>query len=112
MDIDSLISNIGRTRNKIAELNKKCNVFYVSSDIYELGLIQTKTPSGNKVKAYDIERCICDIIKNKKKTDPQIFIQGIKEYFSLKNHNYSKLIEYAKQFHIEEDIYMYMEVLT
>lgn len=103
---------------------KDYNVFYlkeklnnvefhrVKSSLWDLGIIEMISPQGGNILVYDIERCICDIIKNKKKTDPQIFIQGIKEYFSLKNHNYSKLIEYAKQFHIEEDIYMYMEVLT
>ena len=53
----------------VAELNKKCNVFYVPNDFYELGLIKAKTPSGNIVKAYDIEKCICDIIKDKERMD-------------------------------------------
>ena len=42
---------------------KKHNVFYVDNDIYELGLTEVETPMGNKVKVYDIERCICDIYK-------------------------------------------------
>ena len=44
-------------------VNEKCNVFYVSDDIYELGIVEIETPNGNKVRAYDKERCICDITR-------------------------------------------------
>ena len=44
-------------------VNEKCNVFYVSDDIYELGIVEIETPNGNKVRVYDKERCICDIIR-------------------------------------------------
>lgn len=44
---------------------RKHNVFYVDNDIYELGLTIVETPMGNKVKTYDVERCICDIIRFK-----------------------------------------------
>lgn len=46
-------------------VNEKCKVFYVSDDIYELGVVEIETPNGNKVRAYDKERCICDIIRSK-----------------------------------------------
>lgn len=38
--------------------------FYVSDNVYELGITEVETVMGNKVKAYDIERCICDIIRS------------------------------------------------
>ena len=44
---------------------KEHNVFYVDKDIYELGLTEVKTPMGNNVIVYDVERCICDIIRSK-----------------------------------------------
>ena len=40
---------------------KKHNVFYVDDKFYDVGITEVETPQGNKVKAYDIERCICDI---------------------------------------------------
>ena len=43
---------------------RKHNVFYVDNAVYELGLIEIKTSMGNKVKAYDIERCIVNIVNN------------------------------------------------
>ncbi|WP_294561759.1 type IV toxin-antitoxin system AbiEi family antitoxin domain-containing protein [uncultured Traorella sp.] len=103
---------------------KNYNVFYLKEKLtnvefhrikpalWNLGIIEMTSPQGGNILVYDIERCICDIIRNKKDADPQIFIQSIKGYFSLKNHNYSKIVEYAKQFHIEKEIYIYIEVLT
>lgn len=44
---------------------RKHNVFYVDNDIYELGITIVETLMGNKVKTYDVERCICDIIRFK-----------------------------------------------
>ena len=40
---------------------KEHNVFYVDKDTYELGLTEVETPMGNSVRAYDAERCNCDI---------------------------------------------------
>ena len=88
----------------VAELNKKCNVFYVSSDIYELGLIQTKTPSGNKVKAYDIERCICDIIKAQGRMDLEQVRKVIKKYIEMPDKSIAKLQEYAKKMNINNRV--------
>lgn len=48
---------------------RKHNVFYVDNDIYELGLTIVETLLGNKVKTYDVERCICDIIRFKNRMD-------------------------------------------
>ena len=48
---------------------RKHNVFYVDNDIYELGLTIVETLMGNKVKTYDVERCICDIIRFKNRMD-------------------------------------------
>ena len=40
----------------VEKMSEKHAVFYVSEKIYELGMIDVKTPSGNIVKAYDKER--------------------------------------------------------
>lgn len=54
---------------------KKHNVFYVSDGVYELGLTEVVTPMGNKIKVYDIERCICDIVSSKNRMDTEQVLQ-------------------------------------
>ena len=63
---------------------KNHEVFYVSDDIYELGLTEVDTPMGNKVKAYDMERCICDIIRSKNRMDSEHVKHSIREYIKIK----------------------------
>ena len=62
------------------------------------------------MRAYDIERCLCDLIRDKKSVDTQIYAQAIKEYFSGK-FNARKIIKYARAFNIETKVRTYMEVL-
>ena len=69
------------------------------------------SPFGMKIKVYDIERTICDIIKNKNKVDGEIFSKALKEYARSKNKNLSKLTKYAKIMKIEKKVSEYMEVL-
>lgn len=63
-------------------------------ELYELGMIDVKTPSGNIVKAYDKERRICDIIRSKNRMDPEQVIYLIREYIKSKDKviNYIELI--------------------
>ena len=69
------------------------------------------SPQGGKITVYDKERCICDMIRNRKQTDPQIFIQTVKGYFSSKERDNIRLMEYARKFRIEEKVQEYMEIL-
>ena len=77
--------------------------------LYELGLTDVTSPAGHILKAYDIERTLCDIIKNK--SDIQIISQAMKAYATSKNKNIANLIKYAEQFRVKTKILTYMEVL-
>ncbi|MEG0378866.1 MAG: hypothetical protein RR614_10360 [Eubacterium sp.] len=52
------------------------------------------------------------MIRDKEQTDPQIFTQSLKEYFSQKDRDRIRLMTYAKVFNIEDKVQDYMEVLT
>lgn len=102
---------------------KNYNVFYLKEELlhvefyrikpslWDLGIIEINSPQGGKIKIYNKERCICDIIRNRKRTDPQIFTQALKGYFASKDRDNIQLIEYAKKFHIENKVQEYMEIL-
>ena len=85
-------------------VNEKCNVFYVSDDIYEIGVTEVETPSGNKVRAYDKERCICDIIRSKGRMDPEQVKKSIKQYIQSNDKNVAKLSDYAKRMGISKKV--------
>ena len=69
------------------------------------------SPFGMKIKVYDVERTICDIIKNKNKMDIEIFTQALKEYANSLNKDLNKLMRYAKKLKIENKVREYMEMI-
>ena len=85
-------------------VNEKCNVFYVADDIYEIGVTEVETPSGNRVRVYDKERCICDIIRSKGRMDPEQVKKSVKQYIESKDKNIAKLSDYAKRMGISEKV--------
>ena len=83
---------------------------YVKSDVLMEGVKTITTPQGYMVKVYDEERCICDLLKDRKRIDKQIYTQAIREYFA-DSYPARKLIKMARIIGVEDDIRTYMEVL-
>ena len=112
-DRNPLVYNITLPNDYSGILQKDKNVIinFVNRDILDLGVIEVKSPFGMKIKVYDIERTICDIIKNKNKIDGEIFSKALKDYARSKSKNLSKLTKYAKIMKIEKKVSAYMEVL-
>ena len=91
---------------------KNHNVFYVSDDIYELGLTEVKTPFGNIVRVYDLERCICDIIRSKNRMDFNLVKSCVKKYIKRKDKDFVKLYLYAEKFGIKKVVMNYIDLLS
>ena len=90
---------------------KKHNVFYVDNNIYELGLTEVETPMGNKVKVYDIERCICDIIRSKNRMDFEHVKHSVREYVKRKDKDLFKLSLYAEKLGVKEAVMDYVDMM-
>lgn len=88
-----------------SNINKKCNVFYVDKDIYELGIQEVKTPNGNTVRVYDIDRCMCDIIKSRNRMDFEQVKKAVKNYVKCKDKNIENLSFYAKKMNISDKVF-------
>jgi len=79
--------------------------------IYELGIVEEKTTFGNKIRLYDLERTLCDIVKGNNNCDIQIVNQAMKKYAAFKGKNISRLLQYAEQLRVKPKILAYMEIL-
>lgn len=97
--------------NNILIKNKNYQFFYLKDELYKIGITEMKTPYGNKVKVYDLERTICDIIRSKKKIEIALFVDSMKRYAERKDRDSIRLHEYAKLFNIEDELRKYLEVL-
>ena len=91
--------------------DKNYEFFYIKEDLYDVGITEKKSPYGNKIRVYDLERTICDIIRNKKRIEISLFTDAMKRYVERKDRNSIKLHKYAKLFNIEDDLRKYLEVL-
>ena len=83
----------------------------VKKEIYEKGIIQVKTPSGNEVNAYCIEHTLCDILQVRYAIDIQVVTDAFKRYSKYKNKNLPLLSEFAKMTRVEAKVRQYLEVL-
>lgn len=90
---------------------KDHNMFYVNSDIYNLGLTEVKTPMGNIVKAYDMERCICDIIRSINRMDLEHVKYSVKKYLQRKDKNITKLTQYAEKMGIKDKVINFISMI-
>ena len=90
---------------------KNVNLFYTRRELLELGVINYKLDSGNIIRVYDLDKIICDIIKNRKRIDAEIFNKAIRKYFYSKKKNTLKLYEYAKKMNIYNKVSDIFEVL-
>ena len=102
----------GFNATRLKRDNRHIRLHYINADRWDIGITETISPNGNKVRLYDRERCIIDLIKRKDKIDKQVFIQAIREYFSDKSSDKTKLIRYAKIFNVERPVRDYMDILT
>ena len=102
----------GYNASHIKKRYKDLQVHYEKKDLYEIGKTEIKSPQGNLIPVYDIDRTICDIIIDREKIDKQIFTEAIKRYFKLPNKNLRRIIKYSRLFKIEDEIRKYMEVLS
>lgn len=84
---------------------------YVKIELWDLGIMEIQSPMGAIVKVYDKERCICDLIRDKKNMDMQLYTHAVKEYFKSGS-NTRKILKYGKQFGVEEKLRTYMEILS
>lgn len=91
--------------------NDFLDAHYIKSDLLKLGETTMDLEDGTTIRIYDLERTICDIIRDRNKMDPQIFNMAMKEYFKLPNKNLILLYKYAKAFKIDKILKSYMEVL-
>lgn len=108
-DLDITVPQ-GDNVSRIKKCYENTKFHYCKKELWNLGITTLKTPQGYEVKAYDLERCICDLIRDKKNIDTQIYTQAMKEYFGNMC-NPRKIIKYARCFKMEQKIRTYMEVL-
>lgn len=86
-------------------------VFTVKKELLTIGKITYQNSFGHTIPVYDLERTICDLIRNRNSFEIQDFQSALKNYIARTDKNLNTLMEYAKLFRVDNIIRKYMEVL-
>ena len=83
--------------------------YYTTSDLYGVGL-NVINQGNRKLKIYDLERTMCDIIKHRNKYDEQLVNTIFSNYLKRNDANIPKLLSYSKKVRIYNVILQYLEM--
>lgn len=86
-------------------------IFYVKRDLFDLGEIMLKSPHGNPIRATNLERTICDLVRSRNQMDVQLVYHALKRYLHKSERNIDLLYNYAERFRIQEIVREYVEIL-
>lgn len=82
-----------------------------NEEMYPLGIMTISSPSGNSIKAYDIERTLCDMVKTRHRADIQVVNQAMRLYAGSRDKDIARLMDYAERLRVKSKILTYMEIL-
>ncbi|TGD19465.1 type IV toxin-antitoxin system AbiEi family antitoxin domain-containing protein [Levilactobacillus suantsaiihabitans] len=86
-------------------------VYHQKSEWHELGIEEVLSPGQHKVRVYNVERTLCDILRTRDSSDSETIRQAMISYSQLKQKDIGRLVRYADLFKVREKINNYMEVL-
>ena len=90
--------------------HENINIKRVVPENYSFGVIELKTPCGNPIRVYDLERTLCDILRGSG-SDIQVVGSAMKKYAASKGKDIHKLMQYAEQLRVKPKVLRYLEVL-
>jgi hypothetical protein len=86
-------------------------VYLVNRGLYQLGSIKVRSPHGNNIETFNLERTICNVLRNRNQVDIQMFNEALKRYVQKKERDLNLLYNYSKQFRIQKILREYVEFL-
>lgn len=86
-------------------------VYTVKKPLHVMGAMVVETLFGRKITAYNMERTICDIVRNRNNMDIAILNDAMKRYLENKDKNLSLLLRYAKELRVQKIVRSYMGIL-
>lgn len=83
--------------------------YYIEPKFMEIGIDKIQL-DGVKVRIYDRDRTICDVLRYEKKLEEEVFTGAIKRYVKDPKKNVRSLFEYAEIFNIRNKVHTYIGV--
>lgn len=89
-------------------------VYREKIELYGLGKVEVKDPMGIYVSAYDAERSIADLLKERMRgsVNPQLVRDAMLGYFKSDKRNLLKLAKMCEALGVRDELQIYLEVLA
>ncbi len=85
--------------------------YYISPELFGIGLSNARTPGGSIIPCYNAERTICDILRSRSRIDSETLYDALRRYSALRGKDLNRLAEYAAIFHLEKILPVYLGAL-
>ena len=82
--------------------DEKVLLHKVDKNLLELGKIRITSPQGQEIYVYDVERCLCDCLKDREKIPAEYVKRAFVVYFRQMKKDAFKVMGYAKEMGIEK----------
>lgn len=86
-------------------------VHTVKKEFLELGVCIKQTIFGNDVKTYNMERSICDILRDRHNRDITVMSNALKRYVKKQDKDLEQLMKCANFLRVEKILRSYLDVL-
>lgn len=95
-----------------SKLNQNGLVVYtIKKELFELGICTKQTIFGNNIRTYNMERTICDILRDRNNQDAAVVSDALKKYVGRLDKDLNTLMKFAEIFRVDKILRNYLEVL-
>ena len=94
-----------------SKINDKVRAFYCTKNNFDLGVELFRSPFGRDVRCTNLERTLCDIIRNSKGIDQETRNKSIKEILRSGQINEARLLSYAKTFKCLKQLMLIIDLI-
>lgn len=108
---DRLSMTFPRSYNATAARREGIAVRTCAPEVFDMGVVMVATPSGNRVRTYDLERTLCDLLRGRSAPDLQVVNPAMRAFVRSRSGSVAKLMGYARKLGVEKKVLGYMEVL-
>jgi len=89
----------------------ECKVYYVRDELFDMGTTEVSSRLGHTVRAYNVERTVCDILRSRNRIDNQTVTAALRNFAASPTKDIGKFGEYAAKFGVLALARKYLEVL-
>jgi len=92
--------------------DENIKVHTVKKELHLLGIMEKETIYGRKIRVYNKERTICDILKDRNNMDISTVNEAIRKYLTGKGKDIHLLLDYGVELKISSVLRKYLEMFV